>query len=171
MNNVGFELYCQIVKEEVDRLKGIPVQEDINVLIELPLSSYIPKNFIRSERERINIYRVLGSLKSGQEADLLVKEIYTKRGELPETLRNLVDIAKIKCIAKKASIEQVIFSKNRGVLFRKITLPPEKAKPLISKYPNFIYSYRNREILFKNLKKELTAGLVLKYLDDIIAFI
>ena len=43
MGSIGFDLYCEIIREEIERLKGNEPQEDLNVQIELPVSAYIPK--------------------------------------------------------------------------------------------------------------------------------
>ena len=116
INSIGFDMYCQIIREEIEKLKGRKVQPDINVQIELPFSSYIPKNYIKNERERVNIYRALGNLKDQNEA-LQIAENLEERWQYAEVLSNLVNIARIKQAAKTAQVEQVLYSKRS--LFQK----------------------------------------------------
>ncbi|MCJ7616187.1 MAG: transcription-repair coupling factor, partial [Desulfobacterales bacterium] len=104
ISSVGFDMYCQIIKEEVDRLKGEVVPEDITVQIELPFSAYIPKNYVRNERERINIYKTLGNVKTQSQAGEIESKIQERYGRIPDVLLNLIKISRLKQIAKKAQI-------------------------------------------------------------------
>jgi Transcription-repair coupling factor (superfamily II helicase) len=167
INSVGFDLYCQIIKEEVDRLKGEAVPEDITVQIELPFSAYIPKNYVRNEKERINIYKALGNIKAQTEAIEIERRLMERYGRIPEVLVNLIKISRLKQIAKKAQIEQVVFSKYKGIIFRKLNYTPETARSLNLKNPRLIYIYKNREVLVKNSDKDISLDLVLSCLNDI----
>ncbi|MBN1299282.1 MAG: transcription-repair coupling factor [Actinobacteria bacterium] len=171
INSVGFDMYCQIIKEEVDKLKGISVQEDINIQIELPVSAYIPKNYITRETDRINIYKLLGSLEEIKSADSIENDMIKKHGKMPEVVKNLVMIAKIKVTAKKAGIEQIIYSERKGLVFKKINLSENKARAFLNIHNDFNYLQRNREMILKKPFKDLNLHLVLNYLNDIIAFI
>jgi transcription-repair coupling factor (superfamily II helicase) len=170
INSVGFDMYCQIIKEEVDRLKGEIVPEDITVQIELPFSAYIPKNYVRNEKERINIYKALGSLKTQTEAGEIQSKIQERYGSMPEALLNLIKISRLKQIAKKAQIEQVVFSKYKGVIFRKLNYTPEKARLIGLKNPRLVYIHKNREVIVKNSDKDISLDLVLNCLNEISIF-
>ncbi|MBM3709297.1 MAG: transcription-repair coupling factor, partial [Actinobacteria bacterium] len=169
INSVGFDLYCQIVKEEVDKLKGLTVEEDINIQIELPVSAYIPKNFIRSENDRIKLYKSLGSIDSEAEAENIVSGLEKRYGNIPEVVTNLVNIAKIKCLSKKAEIERVIYLRSRGIVLRKVQLSRYKIEPLEDKYPMLSYVDKNREVLIKTGDEKIDAELIIKILNDIIS--
>jgi transcription-repair coupling factor (superfamily II helicase) len=170
INSVGFDMYCQIIKEEVDRLKGEEVPEDITVQIELPFSAYIPKNYVRNEKERINIYKALGNVKSQAEAGEIESKIEERYGRIPDVLLNLIKISRLKQIAKKAQIEQVVFSKYKGIIFRKLNFTPEKARLLGFKNPRLIYIHKNREVIVKNSDKDISLDLVLSCLKEISIF-
>ena len=129
---------------------------------------YIPKNYIRSEKERINIYKALGNLKTQTEAIEIENRLKERYGGIPEVLVNLIKISRLKQIAKEAQIEQVIFSKYKGIIFRKLNYTPEKARSLSLKNPRFIYMHKNREVLVKNSDKDISIDLVLSCLNDII---
>ncbi len=167
INSVGFDMYCQIIKEEVDRLKGELVPEDITVQIELPFSAYIPRNFVRNEKERINIYKALGNVKTQAQAGEIESKIQERYGSIPEVLLNLIKISRLKQIAKKAQIEQIVFSKYKGIIFRKLNYTPEKARLLIIKNPRLVYIYKNREVIVRNSDKDISLDLVLSCLKEI----
>ncbi|MBE3089966.1 MAG: transcription-repair coupling factor [Actinobacteria bacterium] len=171
INSVGFDMYCQIIKEEVEKLKGIEIEEDINVHIELPVSAYIPKNYIKNEKERVNIYKALGSAKSEENIKSIASNIADRYGNAPKPVKNLINIAIIKNTLKKAKIEKIIYNSSRGVFLKKILMSAASAAKMSSKNPNLVYSPRSGEILIKNSVKNLDLDLVLSTLSDIIGFI
>ncbi|MBU4293336.1 MAG: transcription-repair coupling factor, partial [Actinobacteria bacterium] len=171
INSVGFDMYCQIIKEEVEKLKGIEIEEDVNVHIELPVSAYIPKNYIKNEKERVNIYKALGSAKSEENIKSIASNIADRYGNAPKPVKNLINIAIIKNILKKAKIEKIIYNSSRGVLLKKILMSAASAAKMSSKNPNLVYLPRSGEILIKNSVKNLDLDLVLSTLSDIIGFI
>ncbi len=171
INSVGFDMYCQIIRDEVEKLKGNEVEEDINIQIELPVSAYIPKNYIRNEKERINIYKNLGNIKSESDIENIVSKLNERYGNIPLVAMNLISIARIKYLLKKAGIEKILFAANRGVVIKKVNIPPEKVERMNLKNNNVVYIPKNREILIKNTIKNLELGLVISSLNDIIGFI
>ncbi|MBE3138758.1 MAG: transcription-repair coupling factor, partial [Actinobacteria bacterium] len=171
INSVGFDMYCQIIKEEVEKLKGIEIEEDINVHIELPVSAYIPKNYIKNEKERVNIYKALGSAKSEENIKSIASNIANRYGNAPKPVKNLINIAIIKNTLKKAKIEKIIYNSSRGVFLKKILMSAASAAKMSNKNPNLVYLPRSGEILIKNSVKNLDLDLVLSTLSDIIGFI
>jgi transcription-repair coupling factor (superfamily II helicase) len=171
INSIGFELYCQIIKEEVDRLKGEKVQPDLNVHIDLPVSAYIPKNYVTKEKDRIDIYKSLGSVAELEEINKIEKNMQKRHGLMPEVAKNLFSISAIKLAAKKSGIEQIFYIEKKGLVFKKIILSEKNAKDLIIKNPGLIYLPKSREVIVKKTFKDLNLHLVINYLNDIIALI
>lgn len=172
INSVGFDLYCQIIKEEIDKLRGVQPEKEINIQIEIPVSAYVPKNYIRNEKERISLYKSIANIRQIEEADTIADELVRKHGKMPETVRNILNIGKIKCLAKKTSIEKIFYSKSRGgIIFKKIELNPDEIREINSGHSEVSYIQRTREIYIKCNEKELNPDIVLKNLNGIIALI
>jgi len=169
INSIGFDLYCQIVKEEVERLKGIEIEEDVNIQIELPLSAYIPRNYIRSEAQRVMLYRLIGGIRNSEEAEKIRADLEKKHGRLPETVKNIVDIGEIKYLAKEALIEKVYFSGSKGIVFKKPDIENEKIIKLQLKYKNIHYNRKIREFTILCAEKDLNTGQIISVLRDICA--
>ena len=66
MEQVGYEMYCKLLDEVVKEIQGIEVQEEIDVQIDLNISSYIPDEYISDSSQKIEIYQDIA--KSLQEA-------------------------------------------------------------------------------------------------------
>ncbi|MBC7333714.1 MAG: transcription-repair coupling factor [Actinobacteria bacterium] len=171
INSVGFDMYCQIIKEEIEKQKGNMVEEDINVQIELPVSAYIPKNYIRNERERLGLYKKLAEVGSLDEVDKIVEDIEERYGKPPLVVENLANIARIKFLMRRAKIEKIVFIKGRGIILKKISLSEGTYLKMSAKNKSLIYKPREKELVMRNFDKNVDLSLVLADLSDIISLI
>ncbi len=171
INSVGFDMYCQIIKEEIDKLKGEKIDEDINVQIDLPVSAYIPKSYIESEKERINIYKTLGSAESPDKIDEIKEKMNQRYKKMPSVVDNLVNIARIKYLLRKAKIEKIIFYDGKGIILKRVDMPQSKAREMNTKNSDLSYEPVSRQITIKKTGKNINLDLVLNDLNDIISFI
>ncbi len=171
MNSVGFDLYCEIIKEEVERLKGVEPVEEMNVQIDLPLSAYIPKNYIRNENERINIYKNLSIAENIDFINELEKNIEERFGEIPVVLKNLINISRIKILLKLKKVEKISFIKNKGIVMKPIIIPSNKAFKLNKKNKNISYNFRDKSIIINNLNANINIEFLLGIIKDIIKII
>jgi transcription-repair coupling factor (superfamily II helicase) len=102
---VGFELYCKLLEEEVNRLKSSPKdkflkgveerkgEEKPELAIELKMDAFLPSDYIPDQEQKLVLYRRIISLNSLEEAEDLKREIEDRYGKLPREGRNLLTIA------------------------------------------------------------------------------
>jgi len=171
INSVGFDMYCQIIKEEIDKLRGEKIDEDINVQIDLPVSAFIPKSYIESEKERINIYKTLGSAESPDEIDSIIEKMNLRYKKMPPVVNNLINIARVKYLLRKAKIEKILFSDRKGIILKKVDMPQSRAREMNIKNSNLLYEPVSRQVIIKKTGKNFDLDLVLNDLNDIISFI
>jgi len=171
INSVGFDMYCQIVKEEIEKLKGKKIEEDINVQIDLPVSAYIPKSYVGSEEDRVNIYKVLGNAKSLSEIDQVRKNMNLQYKKAPLVVDNLVNIAKLKYLLRKARIEKLVFSREKGIYLKKVDMSQSRAGEMNKKNKDLSYEPVSKQIIIKEVSKNIDLDLVLSSLNDIMSFI
>ncbi len=170
INSVGFDMFCQIIREEVDKLKGREVEEDIDVQIELPVSAYIPGSYIGNENERMNIYRILGNADGLDEIDKIKKELVDRHKDMPPVVDNLLNISKIKYLMKKSGIEKITFHENKGIYLKRINMDTGRAREMSVKNSNLLYEPANKTVIMKKIDKNINFDLVLNNLNDIICF-
>jgi transcription-repair coupling factor (superfamily II helicase) len=163
-------MYCQIINEEIEKLKGNKIEEDINVQIDLPVSAYIPRNYIESERDRINIYKVLGNAESLEDIEGIMEKMISRYKKAPVVMENLINIAKIKYLLKKAKIEKLIFSDRKGIILKKVVIDEKKAGEINRKNKNLFYEPVPKQIVIKKVQRDIDLDLVLSNLNDIISF-
>jgi len=136
MEQVGYDTYCKLLDEVIKEMQGIEVVEEQDVQIDLAVSSYIPDNFIENSSQKIEIYQNIALCRTEEELQNVIDEVIDRYGRLPKELENLIDIARIKQLARKANILKIAQREN-GIVFYfvKEKIKPEIVNTLITKYP------------------------------------
>ncbi len=104
---VGYELYCQLLEQAVRELKNEPAPQWIPVVIDLPWKTYLPEQYVPAHRQRIELYRKLGQLRTLADVDDLEAEIKDRFGPLPGPVRNLLQAARLRILAQPWSIQRI----------------------------------------------------------------
>lgn len=139
MEKVGYDTYCKLLDEVIKEMQGIEVVEEQDVQIDLAVSSYIPDNFIENSSQKIEIYQNIALCRTEEELQNVIDEVIDRYGRLPKELENLIDIARIKQLARKANILKIA-QKENGIVFYfvKEKIKPEMVNTLITKYPMLV---------------------------------
>ena len=106
--SVGFEMYCQLLEEAVNRLqkKAPPPRED-DPVINLQVEAYISDEYISDAMHKIEIYQRVAAVTSDAELGELFDELIDRFGEPPASVRNLLVIARIKFMSKAIGIQSI----------------------------------------------------------------
>ncbi len=112
---VGYNLYTQMLKEAVARLKGEPVSPEPELRLD-DVPARIPDRYIADSFERVAIYKRLLSVESESELAELEAEIVDRFGRYPAEVEPLFQIALVRVRARKLGLLKVTL---RG---RQITL-------------------------------------------------
>lgn len=119
-------------------MKGIQVEPEVELQIDLNVTSYIPDEYIQDANQKIEIYQNIALCKNEQDIQNIIDEIIDRFGNMPPELENLIDIARIKYLAKQKKINKIA-SKKTAVVF---TFEPNKMEmditELVQKYGNKI---------------------------------
>lgn len=119
-------------------MKGIKVEPEVELQIDLNVTSYIPDEYIQDANQKIEIYQNIALCKNEEDIQNVIDEIIDRFGNMPSELENLIDIARIKYLAKRLKISKIA-SKKTAVVF---TFEPNQFEldlnELIKKYGNKI---------------------------------
>lgn len=139
MEQVGYDTYCKLLDEVIKEMQGIEVVEEQDVQIDLAVSSYIPDNFIENSSQKIEIYQNIALCRTEEELQNVIDEVIDRYGRVPKELENLIDIVRIKQLARKANILKIAQREN-GIVFYfvKEKMKPEMVNILITKYPMLV---------------------------------
>ncbi len=104
---VGFDLYTRMVSEAVEALRGKPVEEAVTVSIDLPLTMFLPAEYIGNEAERLTLYRRLAAVRDAESLEALAEEMLDRFGSFPPPVESLLASVRIKLLAMAAGITAV----------------------------------------------------------------
>jgi transcription-repair coupling factor (superfamily II helicase) len=102
---VGYELYCQLLDAAVHRLKDEPAELFRPVHLELDVPAHIPRSYIASDRQRMEIYRRLVSCRSRTQLEQLETDIRDAFGPYPPAVQTLLDLAEVRILAQPFRIK------------------------------------------------------------------
>jgi len=135
---VGFDLYCQLLKQSVAALKGEKVQARVEVSVRLDFialgpadqaadnravgqgkarpSAAIPLSYISDARPRIEMYRKLAQAQSRAEVESLRQELRDRFGPVPEPVDLLLLVGELKALAAERGIHSVEVKEDKLML-------------------------------------------------------
>ena len=116
MDQIGYDMYCELLDQVVKEIKGEKVVEEIDVQIDLDVTSYIPDEYIENASQKIEIYQNIALCKNEDDIQNVTDEILDRYGQMPDEIENLLDIARIKILAREKVILK-ISQKRENILF------------------------------------------------------
>jgi len=135
ISQIGFELYCQLLRQSVDRLKGRKdaprgetsfkadfiafseiayAKEDPNLV----LPAFLPSSWLEETKVRITAYREISEAGTQKAIDALEKSWRDRFGRIPEAAARLLEITRIKALAAGEGIASVEIQGQRLMLHR-----------------------------------------------------
>ncbi len=178
INNLGFETYQRILDEAIRELKEVEFKELFKeqlqrpsyqyiyeVSMELGEEMYIPDDYVQSQRERMNLYTRLNSIRTEAGLQRFAEELKDRFGPLPDPVIRLLDTIRIKWICQKLAFECIILKDNT----LKIHLPenpsnPYYDSPLFQRLLQYIHS-QPQQCQLKQSTRRLS--LLIKDIRDI----
>ena len=129
MQQVGFQLYADMLKSAVSALKSgrePDLSEPLGVTTEINLHvpARLPEHYCSDVHERLVLYKRLASCETDDDLDLLREELTDRFGRAPEPVQALIACHKLRLVAKA-----------KGVV--KIDAGPERATLQFIKHPPF----------------------------------
>jgi transcription-repair coupling factor (superfamily II helicase) len=135
--NIGFELYCQLLKRAVARIKGsspglrtsVAFRADFLVtsaalwrpamIEDARLPAFLPEDYLPDSKLRIAAYKDVAELSTLKELKALRQAWRDRFGPLPEPAENLLQVAELKLAAAAAAIEGIEIKQQRLMLSRR----------------------------------------------------
>ena len=116
LEEVGYDTYCRILDEVLKEEQGLKVEEEIECQIDLNVTSYIPDEFIQDQNQKIEIYQDIALCRTEEDISNVIDEIIDRFGNMPNEIENLLEISRIKRLAKEKYLVK-IQSKRDAVVF------------------------------------------------------
>jgi transcription-repair coupling factor (superfamily II helicase) len=133
---VGFDLYCQLLKQAVAQLKGERSKARLEVELrfdfvatneaefvrtgpETRVAAFIPTSYVTDPTLRIQAYRHLAEITTREQLDRLRKNWRDRFGKFPAAVDNLLVLTEIKLAAARAGLTRVEVREAKLMLTRR----------------------------------------------------
>lgn len=116
MEQIGYDMYCKLLDEVVKEIQGEEVIEEIDVQIDLDVSTFIPDEYIENSSQKIEIYQNIALCRTEEDIQNIIDEILDRYGAMPKEIENLLDVTRIKMLARENYILK-INQKQENVVF------------------------------------------------------
>jgi transcription-repair coupling factor (superfamily II helicase) len=118
---VGFELYCQLLKQSVASQKGEKVKPRVEVQVRLDFlgdAATLPESYATQPQHRIEIYRKVAQATEKSALETLQKELRDRFGVLPPPVELLLLVAELKILASERAVTVIEVKEDKLMLTR-----------------------------------------------------
>ncbi|MDH4162831.1 MAG: transcription-repair coupling factor [Nitrospirota bacterium] len=104
---VGIDLYTEMMEEAMAELRGEEISQEPDTQINLRASAYIPESYIYDVSLRLQAYKEISAAAADTALDDIAEGLRDRYGELPEPAANLIEIMKIKLLARSGMVSRI----------------------------------------------------------------
>ena len=170
--SVGFELYCKLLEEAISELKGTDEEKPSlpDPVLDLQVDAYIDDSYVSDPAQKVGLYQKIISLDTLEDCDDLEEEIQDRFGDLPDAVRNLLQIARIKILARLVGIGSISVRATKFQLkfLEGLAIDANKYAALHTKYRGRI-SYRHGRVGQLLVEKDKEDGRALAFLAEVLS--
>ena len=98
------------LSDAVKRLRNEPIEEPPKVSIDLGFTTYIPKSYIPSDRQRMDVYRRIATAVSSADLKRLRSDLADLFGPVPPEVEMLLDFTELRIKADRKNIKSILAS-------------------------------------------------------------
>jgi transcription-repair coupling factor (superfamily II helicase) len=117
MLEIGFQLYNEMLSEAVRSLKNgeepdllSPLQVTTEINLHSP--ALLPDTYCGDVHLRLSIYKKLATAKTSEQLDTILEEMVDRFGKLPPAVQTLIDVHRLRILAKPYGVAKVDSSPN-----------------------------------------------------------
>jgi transcription-repair coupling factor (superfamily II helicase) len=113
---VGYDTYMEMLEETMDELRGNAHEAEVDPEIRLPVTARLPDSYVAIVNQRLVLYKRLASCRDDAEVDRIRDELLDRFGALPVEAESLIEVIRLKIIAKRLGILTVDVARGEIVL-------------------------------------------------------
>ena len=151
--SVGYDLYLKLLEEAVLEEKGEKPERLPECAVDLTISASIPDQYVPSPEQRMDLYRRIARIRTGEDADDMTDELIDRFGDPPRQVNNLISAALLRGRASLCAITEITQKGNR-LIFYLARFEFEHIAALAGQYPGrVLFSPDDRTALTLKLKQ------------------
>ncbi|MCI8383760.1 MAG: hypothetical protein HFJ33_02680 [Clostridia bacterium] len=153
-------------------MKGIQVEQEVDIQIDLNVTSYIPDQYIQDANQKIEIYQNIALCRNEKDIQNVIDEIIDRFGNMPKELENLIAIARIKYLAKRLKISKIA---HKTINFKTVVVFTFESNQFNLNLTKLVEKYGNKIKFSDGIKPSITLQIGTddqrKILNDVTDFL
>lgn len=108
VESVGYDMYMKMLNAAVRQVKGeAPLAQDIECLVDIRIDAHIPESYIESPQLRLEVYRMIASVRTEEDSMDVIDELIDRFGEPPKSVMGLITVSLLRSRAAAAGIQEI----------------------------------------------------------------
>jgi transcription-repair coupling factor (superfamily II helicase) len=107
---VGFDMYSQLLKEEVADLTGEAVRPEVDIKLELPVDAHLPHDYVADATQRLELYKRIAAVRDAAGVKDVRAELQDRFGPLPPPADRLLHLTALKAAMRRWHLEEAVIT-------------------------------------------------------------
>ena len=171
--DMGYETYQKILAEAMEELgvetgltaKNVKDAYVDDCTVETDQIALIPDSYIDIPAEKIRIYKELDSIAKDKELDRYAARLEDRFGKMPEELRSLFDVVRIRHLGERLGFEKIIIK--NGILIAFFVSNPMSAYYRSKVFMDVLEKVSANERLFELKNKDQKLRIISRGVDSL----
>ncbi len=175
IDTIGYDLYLKILNEEVNKLKGLELQEEVKEEEKpfIDVSTHIEDDYVKEESLKIELHKKINKIDSKESLNIIKQEIEDRFGKISEELKLYMYEQWFEKLAKKFNITKI----NKTNLYVEMIFDRESSNKINMEKLfmiandvslNFKFNYKNNILSIKLMLNNLDKHFIY-YLIDLLS--
>jgi transcription-repair coupling factor (superfamily II helicase) len=134
---VGFELFTEMLEEEIGRMKGEEPELRLEPEISLGVPAFIPEQYVGAQNQRLILYKKLTQALQEEEIFEVRSEMEDRFGPLPQSALQLLEVMVLRLHLKRLLVTHAEFDGRRLILafHERTPVTPDTIMALLAEAP------------------------------------
>ena len=104
---VGFDLYCDLIRQTIQELRGQPIETHPDIHIDLQIEAHLPDFYVPDTNQRLNLYKRASLIEATEALETWENELEDRYGRLPKAANLFFQQLKLRLICQKWKINAI----------------------------------------------------------------
>ena len=107
MQSVGVDLYAELLEDAIRAARGEETRTVFDPELQFPVQARIPEEYVDADGLRLRFYKRFSNADEEEVVLALLDELTERFGAPPGSVLNLVELMRIRCLAKRLGLANV----------------------------------------------------------------
>jgi transcription-repair coupling factor (superfamily II helicase) len=144
---VGFDMYSQLLKEEIGDLTGEPVEREVDIKVDLPVDAHLPHDYVADATQRLELYQRISAVRDAPGVRDVRAELEDRFGPLPAPADRLLTIAALRAAMRRWGLSELVLTPKEQLRLSPVSLRESQLVRLERRFPGHRVRAEQGELL------------------------